>query len=91
MFSAVALIGLTQAMAHSTVATTNTISSSQLVFSFIASVLLFSEVGSPAMILGVVLVMGGIIVAQVDRSRAARASGCAGGGSRGGRAGRPAC
>jgi hypothetical protein len=56
-------------MAHATVATTNTVSSSQLVFSFIASVLLFSEVGTPAMILGVVLVMGGIIVAQVDRSR----------------------
>jgi drug/metabolite transporter (DMT)-like permease len=68
VFNTVALIGLTQAMAHATVATTNTISSSQLVFSFVASVLLFSEVGSPAMILGVVLVMGGIIVAQVDRS-----------------------
>ena len=68
VFNAVALIGLTQAMAHSTVATTNTLSSSQLVFSFIASVLLFSEVGSPAMILGILLVMGGIIVAQVDRS-----------------------
>jgi drug/metabolite transporter (DMT)-like permease len=69
VFSTVALIGLTQAMAHATVATTNTISSSQLVFSFVASVVLFSEVGTPAMILGVVLVMGGIIVAQVDRSR----------------------
>ena len=68
-FNTLALVGLTQAMRDSTVATTNTLSSSQLVFSFVASVLLFHETGSPAMILGVLLVMGGIIAAQVDRSR----------------------
>lgn len=69
VFNAVALIGLTQAMRESTVATTNTLSASQLVFSFVASVLLFNEVGSPAMILGVVLVMAGIVYAQTDRAR----------------------
>ena len=67
-FNAVALVGLTQAMRDSTVATTNTISSSQLVFSFIGAVLLFNETGSPPMILGVLLVMAGIVFAQVDRS-----------------------
>lgn len=68
VFNAVALIGLTQAMRESTVATTNTLSASQLVFSFVASVLLFNEVGSPAMVLGVVLVMAGIAYAQTDRA-----------------------
>ncbi|MBM4409015.1 MAG: DMT family transporter [Chloroflexi bacterium] len=71
-FNALALVGLTQAMRDTTVATTNTLSSSQLVFSFFASVLLFSETGSPEMLLGVVLVMAGIVWAQVDRSRTAR-------------------
>jgi drug/metabolite transporter (DMT)-like permease len=66
--NAVALIGLTQAMRDSTVATTNTISSAQLVFSFIGAVLLFNETGSPPMILGVVLVTIGIIYAQIDRA-----------------------
>jgi drug/metabolite transporter (DMT)-like permease len=69
VFNTLALVGLTQAMRYATVATTNTISSSQLVFSFVASVVLFAEVGSPAMIVGVVLVMGGIIVAQLARAR----------------------
>lgn len=69
VFNALALVGLTQAMRDATVATTNTLSSSQLVFSFVASVLLFGETGSPAMVLGVLLVMGGIITAQLDRSR----------------------
>lgn len=69
VFNAVALVGLTQAMREATVATTNTLSASQLVFSFVASVLLFNEVGSPAMILGVVLVMAGIVYAQTDRAR----------------------
>lgn len=74
-FNALALVGLTQAMRDTTVATTNTLSSSQLVFSFVASVLLFSETGSVPMLLGVLLVMGGIIVAQVDRAkRRARAA-----------------
>ena len=66
--NAVALIGLTQAMRDSTVATTNTISSAQLVFSFVGAVLLFNETGSPPMILGVVLVTIGIIYAQLDRA-----------------------
>ncbi len=67
--NAAALIGLTQAMKFATVATTNTISSSQIVFSFLASVVLFDETGSPLMIAGVALVVVGIVVAQLDRSR----------------------
>ena len=68
-FNAMALIGLTQAMKYADVATINTISSSQVVFSFIASALLFNETGSIPMILGVVLVIAGIAIAQVDRAR----------------------
>lgn len=70
-FNALALVGLTQAMRDTTVATTNTLSSSQLVFSFLASVLFFSETGSPVMLLGVLFVMAGIVYAQMDRSRPA--------------------
>jgi drug/metabolite transporter (DMT)-like permease len=71
-FNALALIGLTQAMKYVDVATTNTISSSQIVFSFLASALLFGESGSIAMIMGVVLVVVGIVVAQLDRSKQRR-------------------
>lgn len=67
--NAFALIGLTQAMKYSDVATTNTISSSQIAFSFAASVLLFGESGSPAMVIGVALVVAGIVIAQGDRTR----------------------
>ncbi len=67
--NALALIGLTQAMKYTDVATTNTLSASQIVFSFVASVLLFSETGSPPMIAGVLLVVAGIVIAQMDRSR----------------------
>ena len=67
--NALALIGLTQAMKYTDVATTNTLSSSQIVFSFLASVLFFQETGSLPMVVGVVLVVAGIVVAQMDRSR----------------------
>ena len=67
--NAFALVGLTQAMKFSDVATTNTISSSQVALSFVASVLLFGETGSALMVLGVLVVVAGIVVAQVDRSR----------------------
>jgi len=37
------------------------------VFSFVASVVLFQETGSPPMILGVLLVTAGIVIAQLRR------------------------
>ena len=67
--NALALIGLTQAMKYTDVATTNTVSSSQIVFSFLASVLFFHETGTLPMVLGVLFVVAGIIVAQMNRSR----------------------
>jgi drug/metabolite transporter (DMT)-like permease len=74
-FNAVALIGLTQAMKYADVTTTTTTSSAQIVFSFLGSVLLFGESGSPTMILGVILVVVGIVIAQLNRTRrAARAA-----------------
>lgn len=72
--NAAALVGLTQAMKDCDVATTNTISSSQIVFSFLASVLFFGETGSPVMVAGVALVVAGIAVAQLDRRRRAVAA-----------------
>ena len=67
--NALALIGLARALSYADVATVNTLSSSQVLWSFLAGVLLFGEVGSPVMIAGVVCVVAGIVVAQTDRSR----------------------
>jgi drug/metabolite transporter (DMT)-like permease len=49
------------------VASVNTISSSSIVLSFAASVLIFGETGSAPMIAGMVLVTVGILVAQLRR------------------------
>lgn len=65
--NAVALASLALAVRAAPVATVNTISSGSIVLSFVASVLLFNESGSPPMILGITLVTAGIIVAQVRR------------------------
>lgn len=70
--NALALVGLTRAMKYVDVATTNTLSSSQVLWSFIAAVVLFGEVGSLAMIAGVICVVAGIVLAQVDRKRSRR-------------------
>jgi drug/metabolite transporter (DMT)-like permease len=65
--NAVALASLALAVRSAPVATVNTISSGSIVLSFLASVLVFNETGSPPMIVGITLVTGGIIVAQVRR------------------------
>lgn len=65
--NAVALASLALAVRAAPVATVNTISSASIVLSFAASVLIFSETGSPPMIVGVTLVTAGIIVAQSRR------------------------
>jgi drug/metabolite transporter (DMT)-like permease len=67
--NAFALAALTQSMKYTDVATVNTITSASIVFSFVASVVVFGEIGTPAMIVGVVLVVAGILVAQVDQRR----------------------
>ncbi|MBI3750925.1 MAG: EamA family transporter [Chloroflexi bacterium] len=71
--NAVALISLTLAVRHAPVATVNTISSSSIVFSFVASVTIFSETGSAPMVIGIVLVTAGIVVAQLRRRAVATA------------------
>jgi len=65
--NAVALASLALAVRAAPVATVNTISSSAIVLSFIASVVVFGETGSPPMIVGITLVTAGIIVAQARR------------------------
>jgi drug/metabolite transporter (DMT)-like permease len=69
--NALALASLALAVRASPVATVNTISSGSIVLSFLASVFVFGETGSPAMVIGITLVTGGIIVAQVRRRAAA--------------------
>lgn len=73
--NSVALAALALAVRNAEVATVNTISSASIVFSFIGSVVIFGETGSPPMIVGIVLVTAGIIIAQVRRSAAARRAG----------------
>jgi drug/metabolite transporter (DMT)-like permease len=65
--NAVALASLALAVRAAPVATVNTISSASIVFSFIASVAIFHETGSPPMIAGIALVTAGIVVAQLRR------------------------
>lgn len=72
--NAVALGGLAMAVRNTNVASVSTISSASIVFSFIASVTIFGESGSPAMIVGVLVVTAGIVVAQLRRSGAAKAA-----------------
>lgn len=66
--NALALASLALAVRYTTVASTNVVSAAAIVFSFVGSVAIFGEVGSLPMILGVVLVVGGLVVAQVRRS-----------------------
>lgn len=70
--NAVALSSLTLAVRSAPIASVNTISSASIVFSFVASVTMFGEIGTPPMVLGIVLVTAGIVVAQLRRSSTAR-------------------
>lgn len=65
--NALALGSLAMAVRHAPVASVSTISSSSIVFSFIASVAIFGESGSLTMVVGVLVVTAGIIVAQLRR------------------------
>ena len=67
LVNALALASLALAVRAAPVATVNSISSGSIVLGFVASVLVFGENGSPPMIVGITLVTGGIIVAQVRR------------------------
>jgi len=73
--NALALASLALAVRAAPVATVNTISSGSIVLSFIASVVVFGESGSPPMILGITLVTAGIVVAQLRRRVAAGGDG----------------
>ena len=67
LVNALALASLALAVRAAPVATVNSISSGSIVIGFLASVFVFGENGSPPMIVGITLVTGGIIVAQVRR------------------------
>jgi drug/metabolite transporter (DMT)-like permease len=72
--NALALAALALAVRHAPVASVNTISSAAIVLSFVASVVVFGEPGSPVMVAGVVLVTAGIVVAQLRRRSTESAS-----------------
>jgi len=63
--NALAVASLALAVRTAPVATVNSISSASIVFSFVASILLFNETGSPPMVVGIGLVTAGIVVAQI--------------------------
>jgi drug/metabolite transporter (DMT)-like permease len=65
--NALALASLALAVRYTTVASTNVVSAAAIVFSFVGSVVIFGEVGSPPMIAGVGLVVIGLVVAQLRR------------------------
>jgi drug/metabolite transporter (DMT)-like permease len=65
--NSVALASLALAVRAAPVAAVNTISSASIVFSFIASVVVFNESGSVPMVAGIALVTAGIVVAQLRR------------------------
>ena len=65
--NAVALAALTLGVRAAPVSTVNTIMSSSVVFSFIASVAIFGETSSAPMVIGIALVTAGIVVAQIRR------------------------
>ncbi len=65
--NALALASLALAVRYTTVASTNVVSAAAIVFSFVGSVVIFGEVGSLPMILGVGLVVVGLVVAQLRR------------------------
>jgi DME family drug/metabolite transporter len=75
--NALALGGLAMALRIAPVATVNTISSGNVVLSFVASVVIFGESGSAPMIAGMVLVTAGILVAQLRRGRGGAGPGTA--------------
>lgn len=65
--NAVALGSLAMAIRHAPIASVTTVTSATIVLSFAASVLIFDESGSPPMIAGMILVVAGILVAQLRR------------------------
>jgi drug/metabolite transporter (DMT)-like permease len=77
--NALALASLALAVRYTTVASTNVVSAAAIVFSFVGSVVIFREVGSPPMVAGVALVVIGLVVAQLRRpsEREAPAAGAA--------------
>jgi drug/metabolite transporter (DMT)-like permease len=65
--NALALIGIAQSLRHITVAASSSIQSATVVFSFIASVVIFSESAVAPMVVGVTAVAAGILIANLRR------------------------
>jgi drug/metabolite transporter (DMT)-like permease len=59
-----AMVSIAQAMRHTAVATVNAIGSAAVVFTLLASIVIFGESAPPLMLFGVAIVIGGILVGQ---------------------------
>ncbi len=66
--NALALASLALAVRYTTVASTNVVSAAAIVFSFVGSIVIFGEVGTPPMVVGVLLVIAGLLIAQLRRA-----------------------
>jgi drug/metabolite transporter (DMT)-like permease len=72
VLSIAAMVCVAQAVRHTAVATVNAIAASAVVFTLLASIVMFAESAPPAMFVGVAAVLGGILVGQSTRRSAAR-------------------
>jgi drug/metabolite transporter (DMT)-like permease len=72
VLSIAAMVCVAQAVRHTAVATVNAIAASAVVFTLLASVVVFAESAPPVMLVGVVAVLGGILVGQSTHRSAAR-------------------
>jgi drug/metabolite transporter (DMT)-like permease len=72
VLSILAMACMVQAMRHTAVATVNAISASAVVYTLVASIIIFSESAPPLLFVGVAAVLGGILVGQSTRRSAER-------------------
>jgi drug/metabolite transporter (DMT)-like permease len=72
VLSILAMVCVAQAMRHTAVATVNAISASAVVYTLIASIIIFSESAPPLLFVGVAGVLGGILIGQSTRRSAER-------------------
>jgi drug/metabolite transporter (DMT)-like permease len=72
VLSILAMVCVAQAMRHTAVATVNAIAASAVVYTLVASIIIFSESAPPLLFVGVAGVLGGILVGQSTRRSAER-------------------
>jgi drug/metabolite transporter (DMT)-like permease len=72
ILSILAMVCVAQAMRHTAVATVNAIAASAVIYTLLASIIVFSESAPPLLFVGVAAVLGGILLGQATRRSAER-------------------